>query len=72
MKKGIVIKFDKKDKNHFFNEIDNSIDCNLLIISLLETLNDICKEHHLDFKEQIKKYLELGSYDDYIGDEKNE
>ncbi len=64
MKKGIIIKFDKKDKNHFCNEINNSIDCNLLVIALLETLNDVCKEHNLNFKQQINTYLKLGSCDD--------
>ncbi len=70
MKKGIIIKFDKKDNCHFQNEFDNDINYNILIIALLETLNDICKEYNLDLKKQIKNYLELGSVDAYIGDNK--
>ena len=69
MKKGIIIKFDKENERKFYNEWNEKIDYNLLIISLLETLNDICKHYNLDIKQQMANYLELGSCDDYCGDE---
>lgn len=63
MKTGIKIEFDENDNCHFLNEYDNDIDYNLLIISLFETINDICIQHELDLKEQFDTYLELGSVD---------
>ena len=70
MKKGIIIKFGEEDNCYFQNEFNRDIDYHILIIALLETLNDICKEYDLNFKKQIEKYLELGSVDDYIGVDK--
>jgi len=65
---GITIKFNKQDNCYFENEYNNEIDTNILIISLLETINDICKQYNLDTNEQLKKYIEMGSIDNYIGD----
>lgn len=69
---GIKIEFKKEDHNYFENEIDNDIDYNLLIISLLETVNDICKENDLDTNEQLRRYIEFGSVDNYATDEEKE
>ena len=66
MRKGIIIKFDKENARKFYDDWNKKIDCNLLVISLLETLNDICKYYNLDLKQQIDTYLELGSCDDYM------
>lgn len=66
MKKGIIIKFDKENERKFYDDWNKEIDCNLLVISLLETLNDICKYYNLDIKQQMEEYLELGSCDDYM------
>ena len=69
---GIKIEFNEKENNYFENEWSNDIDYNILIISLLETINDICLEHDLNTNEQLKKYIELGSIDNYNTDEEKE
>ena len=66
---GIKIEFNKEDNCYFENEFNNDIDYNLLIISLLETVNDICKEYNLDTNEQLKKYIKQGSVDNYATEE---
>ena len=63
---GIKIEFNKKDNNYFENEYSNEIDKYILIIALLETINDICKDNNLDTKEQLEKYIKMGSIDNYI------
>ena len=63
---GIKINFDKNEFNYFENEYSNEIDCNILIISLLETINDICIDNNLDIKEKLNKYIQLGSVDNYV------
>lgn len=66
---GIKIEFNKEDNCYFENEFNNDIDYNLLIISLLETVNDICKKYNLDTNEQLKKYIKQGSVDNYATEE---
>ena len=59
----------KKNNSYFENEWDDDIDYELLIIALLETINDICKCNHLNTEEQLKKYIEMGSVDNYTSDD---
>lgn len=66
---GIKIEFNKEDHHYFETAFDNDIDYNLLIISLLETVNDICKEYNLDTTTQLLKYIRLGSVDNYATEE---
>ena len=68
MIKGITIQFNKENNNYFENEYNDDINVDILIISLLETLNDICKEHNLNINEQLKQYIKMGSIDNYIND----
>lgn len=69
---GIKIEFNKKDNNYFENEYSNEIDKYILIIALLETINDICKDNNLDTKEQLEKYIKMGSIENYISTEEKE
>lgn len=69
MIEGIKISFNKYDNNYFEDEYDNDIDCNILIISLLETINDICRDNNLNVNEELQKYIELGSIDNYNTEE---
>lgn len=69
---GIKIQFNENEHNYFENEWNNDIETDLLIISLLETINDICEENNLNTNEQLKKYIELGSIDNYISLEEKE
>ena len=69
---GIKIEFNEDEHNYFENEWNNEIETDILIISLLETINDICIEHKLDTNTQIKKYMELGSIDNYNSLEEKE
>ncbi len=66
MVSGIRINFDKNEFNYFEDEYSNEIDCDLLIISLLETINDICIDNNLDMKEKLNSYMKLGSIDNYV------
>lgn len=66
---GIKIKFKKDNHNYFENEVNNDIECNFLIISLLETINDICMANKLETEKQLQRYIELGSVDNYTNDE---
>lgn len=68
MVKGINITFNKENNNYFENDFNENIDKHLLIISLLETINDVCKYYDLDTNEQLKKYIRMGSIDDYVSD----
>ena len=66
---GIKIDF-KEDNNNGFekfeNEWNDNIDPNILILSLLETVNDICKDNDLDTNAYLEKYIQMGSVDNYI------
>lgn len=72
MKTGIRIKFHKKCNQFFENEWDNDIRVEFLILALLETINDICKENDLDTNKQLLKYIKLGSIDNYVTAEEKE
>lgn len=65
---GIKIQFNKENSNYFESAYNDDIDVNILIISLLETINDICKDYNLNTNEQLKKYIQMGSIDNYISD----
>lgn len=69
---GIKIQFNENEHNYFENEWNNDIETDILIISLLETINDICIEHKLDTNTQLKKYMVLGSIDNYNSLEEKE
>ena len=69
---GIKIEFNENEHNYFENEWNNEIETELLIISLLETINDICVEHKLDTNTQLKRYIYMGSVDNYISSEEKE
>lgn len=62
---GIKIQFNKENNNYFETEYNNDIDVNILIISLLETINDICEDYNLNTNEQLKTYIKMGSIDNY-------
>ena len=66
MIKGITIEFNKENNSYFENCYKSTIDPNILIISLLETINDICIDYKLDTKKQLNEYIEFGSVDNYI------
>jgi len=65
MTEGIKIEFNKQDNDYFENQWNNNIDANILVIALLETINDICKENNLNTNEQLEKYMNMGSIDNY-------
>lgn len=65
---GVKIEFNKENNCYFENAYTNEIDPNILIISLLETINDICKRNGLNTVCQLKTYIKMGSVDNYIGD----
>lgn len=65
MKEGIKIEFNKQDNNYFENQWNNDIDADILIIALLETINDICKENNLNTNEKLKRFINMGSVDNY-------
>lgn len=69
MLEGIKIEFNKENNNYFENEWNNDIDADILIISLLETINDICKEKGLNTKEKLENYIKMGSVDNYNTEE---
>lgn len=69
MIEGIKIEFNKENNNYFENQWNNDIDTDLLIISLLETINDICKEKRLNTKEKLENYIKMGSVDNYNTEE---
>jgi hypothetical protein len=69
---GIKIEFRKDCNNYFENEVNNDIDCNLLIIALLETINDICKANKLGTEQQLQRYIELGTVDNYTSNEEKQ
>lgn len=60
---GIKIDFSKEDNNYFEDEYDADINPNILIISLLETINDICKDNNFNSSDILKQYIEMGSID---------
>lgn len=62
---GINIKFSKKDTSFFETSFNTAVNTDKLIIALLETVNDICKDAGLNTNEQLKKYIQLGSVDNY-------
>lgn len=66
---GVEIKFNKENNNYFENEYEKEINPYILIIALLETINDICKDNNLNMEKQLKKYIDMGSVDNYIGEE---
>lgn len=70
--KGINITFNKENNNYFENDFNENIDKYLLIIALLETINDICEYYDLDINEQLKKYIEMGSIDNYISSQEKQ
>jgi len=63
---GIKIEYNEICHQYFENEWNNDIETEILIISLLETINDICEEHKLNTTEQLLKYIQMGSIDQYI------
>lgn len=65
MTEGIEIEFNKQDNDYFENQWNNNIDANILVIALLETINDVCKENNLNTNEQLEKYMNMGSIDNY-------
>lgn len=65
---GVKIEFDKENIYHFENTYSIEIDPDILVISLLETINDICKRNNLNTVDKLKKYIKMGSVDNYIGD----
>ena len=69
MIEGIKIEFNEENNNYFENQWNNDIDTDLLIISLLETINDICKEKRLNTKEKLENYIKMGSVDNYNTEE---
>jgi len=69
---GIKIDFKKTDNQYFEDEWNNDIDCKLLILALLETINDICQEHNLDMTNLLAKYVVMGSMDCYNSAEEKE
>ena len=69
MIEGIKIEFNKENNNYFENQWNNDIDTDLLIISLLETINDICKEKGLNTNEKLENYIKMGSVDNYNTEE---
>ena len=69
MIEGIKIEFNKENNNYFENQQNNDIDTDLLIISLLETINDICKEKGLNANEKLENYIKMGSVDNYNTEE---
>ena len=69
MIQGIKIEFKEEDNRYFENEWNNNIEYDLLILSLLETVNDICIEYNLNTNEQLQKYMTLGSIDNYNNEE---
>lgn len=72
MIKGINITFNKENNNYFENEFNENIDKYLLIIALLETINDVCEYYDLDINEQLKKYIEMGSIDNYTSSQEKQ
>ena len=62
---GIKIDFHKDNNMYFENSWDDDIDINILIISLLETINDICKDNGLNTEIQLLKYIQMGSVDQF-------
>lgn len=72
MIKGINITFNKENNNYFENEFNENIDKHLLIIALLETINDVCKYYDLNTNEQLKKYIEMGSIDNYTSSQEKQ
>lgn len=68
---GVKIQFKEEDNNYFENEWNNDINYNLLITALLETVNDICIENNLETDIQLKKYIAMGSIDNYTTEEEN-
>ena len=72
MIKGINITFNKENNNYFENDFNENIDKYLLIIALLETINDICEYYDLDTNEQLKKYIEMGSIDNYTSSQEKQ
>lgn len=69
MIEGIKIEFNEENNNYFENQWNNDIDTDLLIISLLETINDICKEKGLNTNEKLENYIKMGSVDNYNTEE---
>ena len=65
---GVKVEFNKENNCYFENEYSNEIDPDILVISLLETINDICKQNKLNTTDQLKKYIKMGSVDNYVGD----
>ena len=69
MIEGIKIEFNEENNNYFENQRNNDIDADLLIIALLETINDICKEKGLNTNEKLENYIKMGSVDNYNTEE---
>ena len=69
MIEGIKIEFNEENNNYFENQRNNVIDADLLIIALLETINDICKEKGLNTNEKLENYIKMGSVDNYNTEE---
>lgn len=69
---GIKIEFKEDEHNYFENERNNDIEPEMLIISLLETINDICEEHNLNTEKQLVRYIKYGSVDMYNSPEEKE
>lgn len=72
MIEGIKIEFSKTDNNYFESTYDDDINVDILIISLLETINDICNANGLDCNEQLLNYLSMGSIDNYTNQEEKD
>lgn len=69
MIEGIKIEFKEDKQEYFETEWNNDIDTELLIIALLETINDICKHYNLDTNQKLKRYISMGSVDNYLSEE---
>lgn len=71
--KEVTLYFNDKNKNDFVNDVDyclerNEIEAEVLFISLIETARDVCRVINADFKDYLRKCIELGSVDDYFED----
>lgn len=69
--KEVTLYFNDKNKNDFVNDVDEclkrkEINADVLFIALIETARDVCRVIDADFNDYLKRYVELGSVDDYF------
>lgn len=60
---GVKIKYNKKDNHKFINIFSDEVDINIMLISLLEMVNDICKQYNVNTNDILKAYMKYGSVD---------